>query len=244
MANQEQLDILKQGVQEWNKWRVKNSDVQIDLSRSDLRGVNVSYAELRDANLSYAHLGSANLSRANLCVILRNAKLINANLSYADLSSAILTGADLGLTELNGTDLSHVHLSGANLGYTVFGDVDLSTVKGLERVYYRGPSVIGIGTIYRSHGKIPETFLREAGVPDSFINYMRSLVGNHIDYYSCFISYSSKDEALAKRLYANLQSNHVRCWFAPEDLKIGDRIRTGIDEAFTISSCSFFPSPQ
>jgi hypothetical protein len=32
-------------------------------------------------------------------------------------------------------------------------------------------------------------------------------------------------------LYADLQSNHIRCWFAPEDLKIGDKIRTGIDEA-------------
>ena len=55
-----------------------------------------------------------------------------------------------------------------------------------------------------------------------------------IDYYSCFISYSSKDDAFAKRLYADLQSNHVRCWFAPEDLKIGDRIRTGIDEAIRV----------
>ncbi len=63
---------------------------------------------------------------------------------------------------------------------------------------------------------------------------MRSLVGNPIDYYSCFIGYSSKDEAFARRLYADLQSNRVRCWFAPEDLKIGDRIRTGIDEAFRL----------
>jgi hypothetical protein len=35
-------------------------------------------------------------------------------------------------------------------------------------------------------------------------------------------------------LYADLQSNHVRCWFASEDLKIGDRIRTGIDEAIRL----------
>ena len=48
------------------------------------------------------------------------------------------------------------------------------------------------------------------------------------------ISYSSKDDAFARHLYADLQSNHVRCWFAPEDLKIGDRIRTGIDEAVRV----------
>src|SRR6266699_4105796 len=64
-----------------------------------------------------------------------------------------------------------------------------------------------------------------------FITYIRSLAGKAIEYYSCFISYSSKDEAFAKRLYADLQSNHVRCWFAPEDMKIGDRIRSRIDES-------------
>jgi len=104
-------------------------------------------------------------------------------------------------------------------------------VKGLDTVEYRGPLTIGIDTIYASHGHIPETFLKGAGVDDTFIAYVKSLVGKPIEYYSCFISYSSKDDAFAKRLYADLQSNNVRCWFAPEDLKWGERIRTGIDEA-------------
>jgi len=52
-----------------------------------------------------------------------------------------------------------------------------------------------------------------------------------IQYYSCFISYSSKDEMLARRLHADLQAKGVRCWFAPEDLKIGDRFHSRIDEA-------------
>jgi hypothetical protein len=96
------------------------------------------------------------------------------------------------------------------------------------------PSTIGIETIYRSKGHIPETFLRGAGVPDDFMVYMHSLIGEPIEYYSCFISYSSKDEALARRLYADLQSKNVRCWFAPEDMKIGEEIQTRIDEAIRI----------
>ncbi len=64
-----------------------------------------------------------------------------------------------------------------------------------------------------------------------FITYIRSLAGKAIEYYSCFISYSSKDEAFARRLYADLQSNNVRCWFAPKDLKWGEKIRAGIDQA-------------
>ena len=74
----------------------------------------------------------------------------------------------------------------------------------------------------------------EAGVPDSFIDYMRSLVGKPIDYYSCFISYSRKDQAFAEWLYADLQSKSVRCWFAPHDMRIVDEIRPCFDESIRI----------
>jgi hypothetical protein len=60
---------------------------------------------------------------------------------------------------------------------------------------------------------------------------MRSLVVNPIEYYSCFISYSTKDQDFANRLHADLQSQGVRCWVATEDLKIGDPFRQRIDDA-------------
>jgi hypothetical protein len=49
-----------------------------------------------------------------------------------------------------------------------------------------------------------------------------------------FISYSSKNTDIAERLYGDLQSNGVRCWFAPEDIKIGDKFRQRIDDAIHI----------
>jgi hypothetical protein len=48
---------------------------------------------------------------------------------------------------------------------------------------------------------------------------------------SCFISYSSTDQALAERLYTDLQAHGVTCWYAPHDLEIGEPIVRGIDEA-------------
>ncbi len=57
---------------------------------------------------------------------------------------------------------------------------------------------------------------------------------NLSSFYSCFISYSSKDQAFAERLYADLQANGVRCWYAPEDLKIGDKFRIRIDESIRL----------
>jgi type I restriction enzyme M protein len=46
-----------------------------------------------------------------------------------------------------------------------------------------------------------------------------------------FISYSSKDELFTRRLRADLERRRIQCWFAPEDLKIGAKIRSSIDEA-------------
>ena len=101
-------------------------------------------------------------------------------------------------------------------------------------MHHSGPSTVGIDTIYASGGKIPESFLRGCGVPENFIQFMGSLTAKAFEYYSCFISYSSKDQDFADRLYADLQNKGVRCWFAPEDMKIGDKIRDRIDQSIRI----------
>jgi len=36
MANEEQLSILKQGVEVWNKWRSNDARIDVDLSEADL----------------------------------------------------------------------------------------------------------------------------------------------------------------------------------------------------------------
>ena len=61
-------------------------------------------------------------------------------------------------------------------------------------------------------------------MPEDFIVYMRSLVGRAIEFYSCFISYSSQDDAFAQRLYADLQAKNVRYWKFDEDAKWGEPV--------------------
>lgn len=116
---------------------------------------------------------------------------------------------------------------------TIFGDNDLGVVTGLELVNHGGPSVIGIDTLYRSGGSIAEGFLRGCGVPDEFITYLPSLISAQqaIQFYSCFISYSHKDEAFAARLHSRMQEAHLRVWFAPEDVKGGQKLLEQIDRA-------------
>jgi TIR domain len=72
------------------------------------------------------------------------------------------------------------------------------------------------------------------GLPDTVIDYLPSLLGQAIQHYSCFISYSSRDDEFARRLHADLQDKGVRCWLAPEDMKIGAKIRDTIDNAIRL----------
>jgi len=53
--------------------------------------------------------------------------------------------------------------------------------------------------------------------------------GEAIQFYSCFISYSTKDQVFAERLHADLQNKGVRCWFAPHDLPIGAKTSDAIE---------------
>ena len=300
MANQEQLEILMQGVDVWNKWRKEHSELEIDLYDADLRGVmlrkidlsranltgtdfinadlseaRLIYTDFRSANLSGANLNGANLTRADLSrAILSDAKLLGTDLTYANLKNTDFSNADLRDAELrdanfSGADLSKTNFSYANLtganfnnailndtnftngdiGFTIFGDVDFGTAIGLKIINHRGPTTIGSKTIQRSKGKIPTEFLRGCGLSDLDIEYAKLAVpgldpeevtditygihqlylGDGIQYYSCFISYNSKDQILLNRLHDDLQDNGVRCWFAPEDMKIGDQIRPTID---------------
>jgi uncharacterized protein YjbI with pentapeptide repeats len=237
MANEEHLKILKQGWKVWNQWRDEYPEIHPDMSRAnlfmaDLSGANLAAASLDGANLQGANLQSADLLVADLSgANLAAANLDGANLWGARLNGADLTGASFIWVDLSSADLAEAILSEAVVGQCTFGSIDLSTVKGLDTVKHLARSTIGVDTIYLSRGNIPEVFLRGAGVPDSFIEYMASLVGKPIEFYSCFISYSSKDQVFAERLHNDLQSEGVRCWFAPEDMRIGDRIRPTIEQS-------------
>ena len=220
-----------------------------DLSGVKLRGANLSQADLSGADLTEgdpdlintdldsvaADLNGAYLRWAKLIgADLREAKLVGANLRWADLTRADLRGADLREANLRDASLSGANLSGAKVGWTIFGGVDLSTVEGLDTINHEGPSTVGIDTLYQSGGKIPEVFLRGAGVPDNFIAYASALVGQPIEFYSCFISYSTKDQPFADRLHADLQAKGVRCWFAPRHVSGGKKLHEQIDDAIRI----------
>jgi uncharacterized protein YjbI with pentapeptide repeats len=124
MANEEHLKILKQGVEQWNKWRLENA-IKPDLQDANLYGADLSGANLYGADLSGANLYGANLSGGDLS----NAMLQGADLSNAMLRGAKLMRADLSDADLSGAKLFHANLSGANLSN---GDLSNAMLQGAD----------------------------------------------------------------------------------------------------------------
>ena len=184
MANEEQLAILKQGVDVWNRWREENPDAEIDLSKANLKYFYLSKANLRKANLSEADLDESDLYIADLT---------EANLNRAGLFKANLGGAKLCRADISGSYCVRTNFSSANLKSANFGNTecvetvffganfektnfikshfaearfltnDFSSSIGLEQSMHSSRSFIDIETIQKSKGKIPVEFLRGCG---------------------------------------------------------------------------------
>src|SRR5262249_46225639 len=149
-------------------------------------GADLVGADLSGTNLSRANLGGADLSGTNLS----GAYLSGTNLSGADLSQANLSGA-----YLRGVCLSKANLTEAHFFYTTFAWVDLSRVKGLETAQHDGPSGVDAKSVTLPHDEYTrQHFLRNTGFPDTFIDYLSSLLGIPSEYYSLFLSYGHHDQ--------------------------------------------------
>ena len=204
-----------------------------NLSRAKLTGAILCRADLLNANLSGANLREANLCRATF----HRANLRGANLSGADLSGANLRSADLSGADLSGANLRHTHLR-----RTVFANTDLSSVTGLESCYHYSTSAIDHTTLERS-GPLPLSFLRGCGLSDIFIDYIPSIFGHGIEFYSCFISHNSEDKQFARAIHDHLQGKGIRCWLDEKQILPGEDIYEEIDRGIklwdqTILVCS------
>ncbi|MGR3277084.1 pentapeptide repeat-containing protein [Acaryochloris marina NIES-2412] len=125
MANEEQVDLLKQGVEVWNKWREENPTIEIDLKNIDLISADLNGADLNDVNLNNAKLYNTKLHRAKLI----GTKLSGAALVLADLSNAEVIGADLSGANLFRADLKDTNFNGADLSGANFREANMVGIE-------------------------------------------------------------------------------------------------------------------
>jgi uncharacterized protein YjbI with pentapeptide repeats len=232
MASEEHLNIVLQGTRAIAAWRERNPTMQIDLSDANLRRVDLVRADLTGSNLRNANLEWADFRWADLI----EADFSGANLSRADFHKADLAGAILSRANLADSNFEDANCRGTEFSSTVFShtrllNTDLGGAKYLASTKHRGPSVLDSETLAKS-GHLPSEFLRGCGLSEAAIKAtysgdaeaLATTLGNEGEYYSCFISYSSKDDVFAEKLLHDLQKRGVRCWYAPKDMPIGAQI--------------------
>jgi Pentapeptide repeats (8 copies) len=132
MAEQYHLQILKEGITNWNEWRQTHLEIKPDLSGADLSGANLPLINLAGANLSGADLQEADLS--------------GANLRLANLHETILIGANLQGAILGGADLDGAKLREANLSGTSMLEYERERLRGRGAIGVDEVNVIAIAT--------------------------------------------------------------------------------------------------
>lgn len=261
MANPEHVKIVKQGAEAIREWQERTEgDSILDLDGADLRGLmlygaNLVNVEMENADLqgskfsdvrfSFSHLPKANLKETLFsgCLLdgcnfvescFAEAAFFDTRFETCDLTAADMSDTILKVTTFGNTQLSRADLTGAHLGNVVFGDMDLRGAIGLDKVQHDAPSTLGIDTIFKSKGMIPEIFLRGCGVPEIMIEYMHSLTGEALQFYKCFISYTEDDNDFSERLYNDLQAKGVRCWRWRDDATWGRTLMREVDQAIRV----------
>ena len=69
---------------------------------------------------------------------------------------------------------------------------------------------------------------------DSMISNLNPLRERKTEFYSCYISYSSRDQEFVKKLYDDLKNVGVRCWLDEKDMRIGVSLAGQISRASEI----------
>jgi hypothetical protein len=164
-------------------------------------------------------------------------KLLASRVDTSIFANCSFEQADLRLVRVSDTILDQCYLGGANMDRAIlsrasFVSTSLANVTGLSTVGRLMPFTLSLDTLAVS-GSLPTEFLdRMAG--SELLAPARDDGPAEDDnvppeYHSCFISYSSRDVEFASRLYSELRREGIQAWYAPEDLHIGQPLRTTID---------------
>ena len=154
-------------------------------------------------------------------------KLCKAKIPWADFTEATFDGTDF---------------DSAQCAFTTFVNCDLSGASNLDRVHHGNRSSIGVDTLQRSFGLIPDQFLQGCGLSSWEIQcahlYAPALTGVEVEKLlyeafnrrtdgplflsSTFISYSWSDSKFADKLYNRLREVGTPVYLDRHSMVAGD----------------------
>ena len=133
MADEEQLKIIKQGPDAWNRWRAENPKIIPDLVEADLRGFKLENIDLHRAVMKSAKLQFSNFFGANL---------EEACLEKAKLQESILTGANLKSAKISEASMLESNLQNANMENSDLRGVQFNEDTIFENANLKGANLI------------------------------------------------------------------------------------------------------
>lgn len=171
MANEEHIQLLREGAESWNKKREENPLIPDEiftpdfskarlithfLGSSDLEGASLKNGNFREAMLGPLNLKKANLQRAQFQeaflwgIDLGEAELEDANFSEANLHSADLRGVRAEGTSFAGANLSDADLRGGGFARADFTNANLAGAH-IEAADLSRAVLTGVGDITCTH---------------------------------------------------------------------------------------------
>ena len=218
MADRKHLELVRKGVQVWNAWRLENPTIEPDLDGADLSGVDLAGAAFANMSLNGTYLALAELSEADFTrTFCRNMSFARANLTGAKFRASYLDNV-----AFIGANLTETDFGSAWLQDCVFANLDLSSTKGLESALVSTSSV-GLETLYKSSGNVPDELLSSVGVPKAAVAAVKAIVAAGTSVYcSCLIRHDRADRSFARRLHDRLRRQGVHCWLDENDAACED----------------------
>ncbi len=150
MADQNHVELLKQGRKKWNSWRKDHELSKIELSNADLRGMDLSGYNLQSANLNRANLSGCKMRGVDLSFAdLHWAKLNEnengerVNLSWATLVDSRFYAAELRKAKLHNANLTNstlekADIESADLKGAILDKVNTSRIRNYKNCEYLG----------------------------------------------------------------------------------------------------------
>jgi hypothetical protein len=239
--NDNDFAILNQGFASWNNWKKGNPNKLPNLSNIILSETQPAFRSLKKEYIPKV-FSSYNFSGTNFSnsiirgATFNNCDLTNCNFYKSDLRKASFKDCNLTNCKFHITNLTLASFINCNFQESLFWETILARTsfidnKNLNLIKHGGPSIIDHRTFQKSN-KLPIELLRGIGLTEELIKFY-NLNFTNTNLASCFISHSSKDEEFVLKLYNRLQNKGIRCWYAPKDLNIGDKIRDEIESAIS-----------
>ncbi|MCI0561168.1 MAG: toll/interleukin-1 receptor domain-containing protein [Nitrososphaera sp.] len=174
------------------------------------------------------------------------ARLVETKLNYASIADSWF-----GMTVINEVNLAFANVTGIEHRFPSIVDdqtiVQTATALSVLRIVIENPekmatlsalpglnpeAVKAVATYtYSSAAALRDFFLRSGRSKDDLLVLEKLLPEPPKEFESVFISYSTKDEDFARRLDAYLCAYQVDVWFAPNNMRGGQKIRDQLERA-------------